>query len=240
MNWQFLQRWHRRFGITIAVIVLLLVVTGILLNHTTELNLGKRYVSSAWLLDWYEIRPDSPPTGFAIDDIRITQMGERLFFNTQELRESVGKLHGAVTLDDMIIVGFDSQLLLVSRQGQVIEQLDGMDGVPSGMRQLGVDANHQVIIRAAHGDYRLDLESIHWEEEDEIAAAWSQPTPISEELNRELLDRYRGRGLPVERVLLDLHSGRILGDWGVWLVDLAAVLLFLLAVTGTWMWFQKR
>ena len=62
---------------------------------------------------------------------------------------------------------------------------------------------------------------------------------ISPELNRKILARYRGHGLPLERVLLDLHSGRILGKWGVWLIDVVAILLFVLAITGSWMWFQR-
>jgi len=216
MNGQFLHRWHRRFGITIALIVLLLVITGILLNHTTELDLGHRYINSAWLLDWYEIKPDKPPVNYRVDDINVTLMGDRLYFNEYELLESVRQLHGAVALDAMVIIGLDSQLLLVDRRGQLIDQLDGMDGVPSGMRQLGVDQNKQLIIRAAHGDYRLDFRSIHWEEEDKIQAQWSQPGQISPELNQILLDRYRGSGLPVERVLLDMHSGRIFGSWECW------------------------
>lgn len=239
MNGHILQRWHRRFGITIALIVLLLVITGILLNHTTELDLGNRYIKSNWLLNWYEIRPDKPPVYYRADEINVTLMGDRLYFNDHELLESVRHLNGAVALEAMVIIGLDSQLLLVDKQGQVIDQLDGMDGVPSGMRQLGVDENQQIIIRAAHGDYRLDLESIHWEEENEIQAQWSQPGQISAELNQILLDRYRGSGLPVERVLLDMHSGRIFGTWGVLVMDMAAALMFVLAITGIWIWFQR-
>ena len=240
MNWQFMQRWHRRFGITIALIVLLLVVTGILLNHTSDLDLRDRYVTAEWLLDWYEIKPEKTPVGFQAGGVDITQMGDRVFFNDREIRETVRQLHGAVDLETMIVIGLDSQLLLLDKQGQVIDQLDGMDGVPSGMRQLGVDTNGQIIIRAAHGDYRLDLEHIGWEEEDEIQATWSLPQAIREELNQVLLDRYRGRGLPMERVLLDLHSGRILGQWGVLLIDLSALLLFILAITGIYLWFKHR
>ncbi len=240
MTWHFLQRWHRRFGVMIALIVLVLIVTGVLLNHTTGLRLDSRYVTWEWLLDWYDIQPQSAPVSYRIGNDNITQMGDRLYFNTQQVRESVGRLHGVVAPPSLYIVGADSQLLILDRQGQLQDLLDGIDGVPSGMRRLGLDAEGQIIIRAAHGDYRLDLDRIDWEEEDEIAAEWSAPTVIDADLERALLEQYRGHGLPVERVLLDLHSGRILGQWGVWLIDLVALLLLILAVSGTWMWIHRR
>ena len=43
---------------------------------------------------------------------------------------------------------------------------------------------------------------------------------------------WRGKGLTVERVLLDLHSGRILGKVGPLLMDLVAVFLIVLSLSG--------
>ena len=50
----------------------------------------------------------------------------------------------------------------------------------------------------------------------------------------------RGSGLPVERVLLDLHSGRIFGKPGVYVVDAAAILFLVLAASGVWLWGKRR
>lgn len=239
MTWKILQRWHRRIGIVAAVVVILLCVTGVLINHTSELKLADRYVSSGWLLDWYEIHPDRPPVGFRIDDVHITRMGDRLYYNDTEVSTGISQLHGVVAFEDMIVVGVDSRMLIFDGGGQLVDRLDGMDGVPSGMRNLGLDANGQIIVRASHGDYRLEFTGLHWEEEDMIPATWSEPVTISSSLEEILLQRYRGHGLPVERVLLDLHSGRILGGWGVWLMDIFAVLFLVLALTGSWMWLKR-
>ena len=48
-------RWHRRLGITAALFVILLTITGVLLNHNASLNLQKAYIKNEWLLDWYNI-----------------------------------------------------------------------------------------------------------------------------------------------------------------------------------------
>jgi len=41
-------------------------------------------------------------------------------------------------------------------------------------------------------------------------------------------------------VVLDLHSGRIAGRWGVWVVDAAAALMLVLAVSGFVLWVNLR
>ncbi|MFT5351416.1 MAG: hypothetical protein ACI9MF_002239 [Gammaproteobacteria bacterium] len=55
-----------------------------------------------------------------------------------------------------------------------------------------------------------------------------------------MLSLYRGKGLSLERILLDLHSGRLLGNAGVFIVDLAALFFVFLALSGSWMWLRKR
>ena len=55
-------------------------------------------------------------------------------------------------------------------------------------------------------------------------------------LRPELEEAYRGTGLTLERVLLDIHAGRIPGATGVFLVDAAALLFLVLAISGLWLW----
>ena len=43
-----------------------------------------------------------------------------------------------------------------------------------------------------------------------------------------------------ERLLLDIHSGRVLGSLGVVLVDLMALLFMLMAASGVWIWSRRR
>jgi uncharacterized iron-regulated membrane protein len=68
---------------------------------------------------------------------------------------------------------------------------------------------------------------------------WAEPVTLPPGLRGRLVEIYRIKGLPLERVLLDVHSGRILGAWGVYLVDAAAVLFLGLVLTGLWMWSRR-
>ncbi|NOQ69556.1 MAG: hypothetical protein GQ573_05565, partial [Gammaproteobacteria bacterium] len=49
--------WHRRIGLVALSLVVILVITGIMLNHTESFKLDETYVNNSWLLDWYGIEP---------------------------------------------------------------------------------------------------------------------------------------------------------------------------------------
>jgi uncharacterized iron-regulated membrane protein len=55
-----------------------------------------------------------------------------------------------------------------------------------------------------------------------------------------LLGLYRGRGLSLERVILDLHSGKILTRAGPVLMDAVGVILIALSVIGLLMWSRRN
>ena len=236
----FINKWHKKIGIAVALFVVLLVISGIALNHSHGLNLNNNFIKSEWLLDLYNINPDSEPIGFVIDNNWATQVGDRIYFNDFEISSDAKQLFGLIMSNRIYVVAFDGKLALFTEDGELIEQLTGAEGVPAGMRAIGLSDQGDVIIRAAHGFYHVDLDELEWEEFDQLDASWSETRQIPNELHQRLLKIYRGRGLTLERVLLDFHSGRIVGNWGVYVVDLIAILFLLLALSGCWMWWKRR
>lgn len=51
---RFCFRWHYRLGLLAVPVVLLLAVTGLLLNHSAALKLHKAPLEGTWLASWYE------------------------------------------------------------------------------------------------------------------------------------------------------------------------------------------
>ncbi len=234
-----IHRWHRRFGIISASFVLLLVITGLILNHTDALRLDRKYVQNRLLLSLYNINPRQEPRGSKAHDLWVSQVGERLYINEREIRKNVTELIGAIEYADELIIAFDSELLVVNSDGAIIESLRGAQGVPAGMRAIGKTVNDDIVVRASHGDYIVDLDRTDWHEEEFIKADWSETGALPDDLKDGLLKQYRGKGLSMERVLLDLHSGRLFGQFGVYLIDASAILFFILALTGVWMWMSR-
>lgn len=241
MNIRTFYTWHRRTGVVISLIVVLLVITGFALNHTERFGLDKRFINTNWILDWYQIEVKGTVLAYKVNGDLIVQLGERLYKNTTEIKSDVTQLVGAIEIDDMTIIALDQELVLVDQQGEIIEILSGVDGVPSGMRAIGKSREGEVYLEAAYGMYQVDIEDLTWVEQEikDDSVVWAIPSTIDKSLYKNIEEQYRGKGLNLERVLLDLHSGRIFGHYGVLVVDLVGGLLLLLVISGFYMWFKR-
>jgi len=229
-------------GVSAAVFVLIVAVTGLLLNHTEDFQFDSDHIKSDWLLDWYGIRaPDSMQT-FLAGDRHLTLMGEHLYLNRTEIKGNYRQLVGAVLFNDTFIVAMSHNILLLTLRGEIIEHLQDKDGVPVSIKQIGIDTNGAVTVRTGHGYYQPDADFISWKRKDKdfTGVRWAAASPLEPRLKTALQHHYRGEVLPVERVILDLHSGRFFGRLGPWIFDVAAVLLILLSLSGSWIWLKRR
>ncbi|NOX76499.1 MAG: PepSY domain-containing protein [Gammaproteobacteria bacterium] len=245
--------WHRRVGITVALFVVLLSVTGIIINHGHDLGLDKSYVQNRLLLDWYGIRAPAAGNAYALDKHWVAQLGERVYFasqdvvsqnvvsqdGAQELPGNGGELRGAVALGEIFVIAREGELILLTPEGDIIERIGNAGGLPAGLQKIGVE-NGSLVLQAAHGFYTTDDTFLDWHHIDVDDSPWVQSQPLPDPVYQRLATQYRGRGLTVERTLLDLHSGRILGNWGVWLMDAAALAMLMLSLSGVWVWWRRR
>ena len=65
------RRWHGHVGVIATIFLVLLVLTGIVLNHEEALKLDKREINASWLMSWYGIHEAETSTGYLL--------GERYF-----------------------------------------------------------------------------------------------------------------------------------------------------------------
>lgn len=234
-----LYRVHRVLGLSSALFVLLLAVTGLALNHTGLLALDRHHVAADWLLDWYGIEPPEV-TGFAAGDHHVAHMGERLWLDGEPVLEDVDALRGAVKPGRFLVVALGNELALLTVGGRLVERIGAEAGAPREIRRVGARDDGTVVVEAADGYFRSDPTLAGWQPTTGPAVDWSRPAPLPAELKNRMARQWRGRGLSVERLLLDLHSGRILGRFGVWLMDAMALIFIVLAITGTWVWYRRR
>ena len=232
--------WHRYIGIAAAVFVIVLTVTGLLLNHTDELQLDSDYIQSDLLLDWYGINAPGELTGFTSGPVSITAVNDQVFWGNEKLSHVSVPLAGLLVYRDLVVIAAGGGLSLYTTGGELIEKLDHVAGVPADILAIGITAQELLAVKTAQGIYLTDDSMLEWQRAARPKVVWSEATPVPPELKGVLETAYRGSGLPVERVLLDLHSGRILGRAGVYLVDAAAILFLLLAMSGVWLWARRR
>jgi PepSY-associated TM region len=234
--------WHRYMGVTAALFALIIAVTGLLLNHTEDFQFDSRYVKSAWVLDWYGIKAPKELLSFTANSRYITLMGEHLYLNRREIPGEFHDLAGAVYLQDMYAVAVSDAIVLLTRRGEIVDQLHGEDGVPAHISAIGIDSNGLLVAAAGESYYQADKDFLTWQrrESADDDVRWARPGSLDRQTAAWLRAHYRGEVLPVERVILDLHSGRFFGRGGPWIFDIAACLLILLALSGTWIWLRRR
>ena len=65
-----------------------------------------------------------------------------------------------------------------------------------------------------------------------VAIDWAKAKPLPPDLRDSIAASWRGDGVSLERLLLDLHAGRFLGGARAALMDALGVAILLLVVTG--------
>lgn len=232
-----LRKWHRRIGLAAAIFVVVFVVSGVMLNHTERLGLADLRARSAVLLDWYGIQAPAQARSFQAGRHWVSELGERIYLNGGAVATEHSGLLGAVLLEDVVVVALENHVALLDvATGGLLEVLGGAAGVPSGMSAIG-SQDGALIVRAGHGDYRADKDLLRWEKatpKAAVATAWAQPARTPGSLYNAMAAAYRGDGLSLERVLLDLHSGRIFGRYGPLMMDTVALALLMLVLSGIW------
>src|SRR6266581_4674702 len=173
-----LRRWHARIGFAAMLFFLILVVTGLALNHGQSLG-----------------------------------------------------------LDDIFVVASDAALYVYRENGELIEKL-GPGALPgSPVRAIG-SSGRAIVLRAASGIF-ASADALSWRPVPQLSVRWSAPAELSIS-ERRAYGEALAPGVSVEQLLLDLHSGRFAGRHGPLVVDLLALLLAILSVTGAWLFLVPR
>lgn len=119
------------------------------------------------------------------------------------------------------------RIALLTADGVIVDQLDTARGLPANLTAVASDRGGFLLQRGAT-TFRLDSDNFT------LVALTDPPAAIDWQSGATA-----GPDIHWERVLLDLHSGRLFGTAGVVIVDIAALLFVLLAISGIVM-FRRR
>lgn len=219
-------RWHRRIGVVVAVFLLLLAVTGLLLNHTNDIGLDRMPLENQWLRVHYGLE-----SGSGTSDTPHTLAGRPLKVRDGQLwlgEDRVADcphLVGVMSRHDEVLVVCPDRLILLTPGGQLIDQADSLRGIPSGLSAYS-EQGDTILLKTADNSLGVNLSDLSVQA---VAAGpdvvWQGKASGSETVAP--VD-----AITWERVVLDLHSGRLFGKLGVWVVDVVGVAAILLALSG--------
>lgn len=218
--------------IVIGSCLVIWLVLAILLNHATLLELDSKNVQSPWILQHYQQQRVETESGFRVGDSVISELNQLLFIDAQPVMTLQRPLIGALELEDIYLVATDDSLILMDKQStQLLDQLGLGEGIPAQIQNIGLHYTDP-ILQTRSGMWRGNFLLDSWERVTLEGVSWStaEPFPAATEaaLNQYLL----GAEVTVERLLTDIVTGRIIKEYGIWLVDFLLLLMLILLCRG--------
>lgn len=224
----YLRKSHRSAGIFLSVFLIMLSVTGVVLNHTDELALAKKFVPSFIAARYY---PDDQSTfGYLVEEQYFYSLKGRLYVDKEDITHC-SELKGVIQHKQQQVILCVDDVLILTMKNQLVERLDSSLGLPLGIQGISTFEN-QLVINTSLKNYLFNPETLELEESLNLA--------IKRQAKAELpTDLVLGNSISWQQFFLDIHSGIFFGNFGKWFMDLIALCLCGMAVSGIAMWFKK-
>ena len=229
-------RWHRAVGAFGGLVFVFMALTGVAIHHADDLGLGSKLVRAPWLLSIWGI--DTSIVGIETSLGWVAADGESIYPPAGESLRA-RELVAAVGIGGVLAAASVDHVWLLTESGDLLDRWGG-DVLSGPIRRMGISAD-RLVVETETVTYVSDAELM---ELTPVATAadirWAEATsPVPISVGDELRDRGFGPGLSLERMLLDLHSGRVAGSIGPYLMDLAALALSLVVFTGLIGWWRR-
>ena len=186
------------------------------------------------------IQPEEPPVSYKLSNEWVTQVDSYIYIDDVLVEQTEEELIGAVKSQGFIVLAFEAYLLLFTEDMELVEKISPAQGLPSNISAIAIFNTNSIVVKHANGIAMADNDIIHWKEVDDDNYSWHTPSPLPQVIQAAIMRKFRGDGLSLERVLIDIHSGRIMGTIGVVIMDIAVILFLILSGTGWWVWFKRR
>lgn len=226
------RKWHRWIGYSSLILFVILSITGIILNRTEQLNLNQVTIKNRIITSLYGLSPTEPILHFQTRQNWVSWVGGRLYLNGDFVAANRPKPVGVITINDMIIIGNLNSLSLYLEDGSLVEVIDSAS-LPGALTIMGKSREGHLIIETSRNKYETDDNFLSFAgTADEVTYAPSLPKDAPDNTTEKILEDFRGQGVSLYRLTLDLHSGRLFGSWGPYLMDLAAICLIFLSISS--------
>ena len=238
-----LHKWHRRIGLLASSFMVFLVITGIALQHSDDFELNSKFLSNSWLLNYYGIKPN-PITSYQTDNQIVSHAGESIYLSGKPILQNIPDIYGAIkhpsNSNDEIIIATSNSLITINHNGNIVDEITTQDGLREVPIGIALSKNNTVVLRSVNTDWESLGDLTNWQKLQGPYPQWVTPSITLPALRQVIESHDMSQQINLERFLLDAHSGRFFGKYGIYIIDLAAILLLILSITGIWLWVVRR
>ena len=230
---------HKFTGIAVCIFLIHLSITGIFLNHTEDLGLDEKYTASPMILALYNISMPSQEESFLVDNIFISRFGDQVFMGNQPIIKSESPIMGAAFSNQILAIALANEMVLLTQEGELIERISSTAELPENIQKLGV-LEDILYLKTSNQLWQSSDQGQAWELSDSNFNDWSNEVIMPDQQTKQIEMYFSGKGVSLEQFFLDLHNGNIIKGFGKWLLDIIAIFLLLLSISGIWIWLKKR
>lgn len=239
-----LREWHSRAGLVAFIFLIWLACTGVLLTRSVELGFDVKRIDWPWLMELYNLHPEPPQGGFNAGSHWLASTNDYTVLDGQplavQIQAPLGFLSGGTADSPVLYVASPSSLVLLRPNGERLDELTPPILPVSQLRRIGMVKGRPGVIAVQDLDaYQSADEGNSWTPISPTEVEWSQGVALPEAERSKLIEYSKPRVI-VEQILIDLHSGRLFGAIGAWIITIIGFIAMVLAISGVWMWWRIR
>lgn len=228
---KFIRKFHRWLGLLASLWLLLLATTGLLIQHSEQWQLNKKFITHPFILESYGIGTQF--IAFNHNDHQLVQIDGRLIEDSIVTIKLSDNINSAIYYQSNWIVTTNTQIHWLDATGQIIQSIDVLDGLPLPIDNIGINNNNLFILSNKHVYNLNTLKNINIPYD---SINWSQAISDSQ-LKKESIQLTSSNYLSYEQLLFDLHAGITTPSI---FNDMAAIALIILSLSGIYLFFRKK
>lgn len=225
------RKFHRWIGIFASLWLLILASTGLLLQHSHDWKLDKKFIQSPFVLESYGIGKQF--IFFNQGQHQLIQLDHQIIQDKQISIKLTTPLKSAIFNNSHWIVATEKQILWLNQQGQIVQTIDELDGLAIPIESMGIK-NQQIYINS--NDQIFNLNSLKPATVPATEIQWSKGINDAK-LKLLTLNNFHVDYLSYQQVIFDIHAAITTPSL---LNDLAAIALILLSLSGILLFFKKK
>ena len=229
----FLRLLHKYIGFIFSLFIFILTITGIMLLYPEQFRLDSTYVSNSYLLKKYKM--------LSIEDVRklgesndeIILIDKSLYFKSTFIDsiEQDTKYAFHNKQKNTLIIFLEKKILFYSLQDidNGIEVLDIKESsLNEEVLKIGKDKNDILTFGTQSGQFTIINNQI-LKATRKIETSWLQENEPTPKIAKAYLEIHQGKGIPLHRIITEVHNGKIMGSFLSYIFFLSSVsLLFLI------------
>ena len=232
----FLRLIHKYVGFIFSIFILILTVSGIMLLYPEQFKLNNTYVSNSYLLKKYNMlsTEDVKKIGRKNDEIILIE--KSLYFKNTFIEKFEQDIKSGfynkksntlgVVLEKKIYFFF---LENIKNEIEVIDIIE--KELDEEILKVGEDNNKRLILKTEKSLYSItENEVVKTNNQSEVK--WMRGSKPSLATAKAYLEIHQGKGIPLHRIITEVHNGKIMGSFLSYIFFLTSISLLFLIISS--------